>query len=305
MRASSCACAGRRDGLTVQSCVASALLACRVEVSRAREACHGVAKTSSHDATCTHSSPILHGSTRSPSSCSGGPVSAAVPVTIETWEAAPSKAVTPGRNGIQHALLPPPPSSHLSSPPKAAPARGATTAQPLQLPAHSQDHLRRPLRRRSRWHRHHWHRRRCAGSAPGCCQHGRRVQVPGISPCGKAAAAGCFSSTTEGAWALCFSASHMPSWLTCRRDTRGAVQMWIVSEVLRILQSHTCMKARNGARPVPGPTMMMGVEGSSGRRKSGFLDTYTGSVSPTWTRKKSTCSDNAAMTVDGLHRMLG
>ena len=37
-----------------------------------------------------------------------------------------------------------------------------------------------------------------------------------------------------------------------------------------------------GASPVPGPTMMMGLEASCGRRKSGFLCTYTGILSPTW-----------------------
>jgi len=31
-----------------------------------------------------------------------------------------------------------------------------------------------------------------------------------------------------------------------------------------------------GARPVPGPTMMMGVPRSLGSLKSGFLATYTG-----------------------------
>lgn len=49
-----------------------------------------------------------------------------------------------------------------------------------------------------------------------------------------------------------------------------------------------CMKARKGASPVPGPTMMMGVWASGGNRKSGFFDTYTGSVSPTCAR--SACS---------------
>lgn len=41
------------------------------------------------------------------------------------------------------------------------------------------------------------------------------------------------------------------------------------------------MKARKGARPVPGPTMTIGVAGSVGRRKSGFFETYTGTVMPT------------------------
>ena len=41
------------------------------------------------------------------------------------------------------------------------------------------------------------------------------------------------------------------------------------------------MKERNGARPVPGPTMMRGVAGSGGRRKSGFFATNTGTRSPT------------------------
>ena len=37
-----------------------------------------------------------------------------------------------------------------------------------------------------------------------------------------------------------------------------------------------------GASPVPGPTMIMGLEASSGSLKSGFLCTYTGILSPTW-----------------------
>ena len=45
-----------------------------------------------------------------------------------------------------------------------------------------------------------------------------------------------------------------------------------------------------GARPVPGPIMMMGSAGSAGSLKSGFLCTYTGTVSPT-------CS-----TVSGMRR---
>lgn len=48
------------------------------------------------------------------------------------------------------------------------------------------------------------------------------------------------------------------------------------------------MKARKGARPVPGPTMMSGTRLSSGNRKSGFLDTKTGTVSPTWSPQHST-----------------
>lgn len=36
-----------------------------------------------------------------------------------------------------------------------------------------------------------------------------------------------------------------------------------------------------GASPVPGPTMMMGLEAFCGSLKSGFLCTYTGILSPT------------------------
>lgn len=46
--------------------------------------------------------------------------------------------------------------------------------------------------------------------------------------------------------------------------------------------SNLCrMKARNGARPVPGPTMTMGVATSGGSRKSGLRETYTGTLAPT------------------------
>ena len=38
-----------------------------------------------------------------------------------------------------------------------------------------------------------------------------------------------------------------------------------------------------GASPVPGPTMMMGVDRSLGSLKSGFLATYTATSSPTYT----------------------
>ena len=42
-----------------------------------------------------------------------------------------------------------------------------------------------------------------------------------------------------------------------------------------------CEGHLKGARPVPGPTMMMGVAGSAGSRKSGLACTYTGSRPPT------------------------
>lgn len=42
------------------------------------------------------------------------------------------------------------------------------------------------------------------------------------------------------------------------------------------------MKALKGASPVPGPTMMMGVAGLAGSRKSGFLLMNTGMRWPTW-----------------------
>ena len=38
-----------------------------------------------------------------------------------------------------------------------------------------------------------------------------------------------------------------------------------------------------GAKPVPGPTMMIGVDRDLGSLKSGFLATYTGTLSPTCT----------------------
>lgn len=54
------------------------------------------------------------------------------------------------------------------------------------------------------------------------------------------------------------------------------------------MATHLCrMKARKGARPVPGPTMMMGVDGSCGRRKSGFLWMYTRTRSPGCVNQKS------------------
>lgn len=37
------------------------------------------------------------------------------------------------------------------------------------------------------------------------------------------------------------------------------------------LYIRSCQKLRNGARPVPGPTMMTGVRGSSGKWKLGAL----------------------------------
>ena len=42
-----------------------------------------------------------------------------------------------------------------------------------------------------------------------------------------------------------------------------------------------------GAMPVPGPTMMIGVCGSFGSRKSGFLAIYTGRDSPGCTAPKT------------------
>ncbi len=51
----------------------------------------------------------------------------------------------------------------------------------------------------------------------------------------------------------------------------------------------SCTKARNGATPVPGPTMMMSVAGFAGRRKCLFGFTRTFSLAPvrirsaTWT----------------------
>jgi len=44
------------------------------------------------------------------------------------------------------------------------------------------------------------------------------------------------------------------------------------------------MKALNGARPVPGPTITMGRDASVGRRKSGFRLINTGHDSPTDSR---------------------
>lgn len=41
------------------------------------------------------------------------------------------------------------------------------------------------------------------------------------------------------------------------------------------------MKDRNGAKPVPGPTIRMGVEGSSGSLKSGFFEMNTKACFPT------------------------
>ena len=47
------------------------------------------------------------------------------------------------------------------------------------------------------------------------------------------------------------------------------------------------MKARKGARPVPGPTMRMGRCRSAGRRKSGFLLMYTNTRWPTAMRSET------------------
>ena len=51
----------------------------------------------------------------------------------------------------------------------------------------------------------------------------------------------------------------------------------------RILPRTSCERSPylKGARPVPGPTMIRGVLGFGGRRKSGFWNMYTGTASPT------------------------
>ena len=46
-----------------------------------------------------------------------------------------------------------------------------------------------------------------------------------------------------------------------------------------------------GASPVPGPTMIMGLDKSCGSLKSGFLCTYTGILSPTWAQASCTSWD--------------
>ena len=50
------------------------------------------------------------------------------------------------------------------------------------------------------------------------------------------------------------------------------------------MASRSSTNARNGAMPVPGPTMMIGVSPSSGSLKVLLMCTYTGMVSPSLTR---------------------
>jgi hypothetical protein len=51
--------------------------------------------------------------------------------------------------------------------------------------------------------------------------------------------------------------------------------------ITQLLRGTVRMTDRKGARPVPGPTIMMGVDGLLGSLKSGFFWMYTGTLSPT------------------------
>ena len=68
-------------------------------------------------------------------------------------------------------------------------------------------------------------------------------------------------------------------------DKISKIAMLHLSDRVRIgkLVKHPrVVRHLKGASPVPGPTMMMGMEASCGSLKSGFLCTYTGILSPTW-----------------------
>lgn len=72
--------------------------------------------------------------------------------------------------------------------------------------------------------------------------------------------------------------------LTSCEFERAKLQQWPDDKTMsKCVCCHSCCEGRvegdkdlKGARPVPGPTMMIGVPRSLGSLKSGFLATYTG-----------------------------